>query len=428
MLVEARSALSAHSGASGLDLLPREKLSVFVVSYNRASMLRTCLMALGFADEIIVVDKSSTDDSPAVAASLADRVISVPWSPTVEETRAFALSQCSHEWVLCLDDDECLSPEAVLFIDAELRAPRADIYFLPLRHYILGRHDERAYYWPETHPRLFHRDCVTFTNTVHAGIVRRSDQSFTVPAQGGVCIHHLSHHDVAEWIDKTNRYTSRPDRARPASGERDLTLFAHQRIDFWISRTQLDDGDDYPAAVALLRAVYEMVDRLKVWEETAGPGGDLLFPRIRRRLEVAYADRLAPLRREHHAPVVEQVAPRADGAEDAAVARLHRTVAALRSALAAAEAEREEAGRAWEEQRQAARRVSEAELEAARREWERQREIEREAAAEQLEGVRAELAALRASTFWRLTGPIRGLLSRHPGLARLGRHALRRAQ
>ena len=116
----------------------RQKLSVFVVSYNRAPMLRTCLMALGFADEIIVVDKSSTDDSPAVAASLADRVISVPWSPTVEETRAFALSQCSHDWILCLDDDECLSPEAVLFIDAELRAPRADIYFLPLRHYILG--------------------------------------------------------------------------------------------------------------------------------------------------------------------------------------------------------------------------------------------------------------------------------------------------
>ena len=40
----------------------------------------------------------------------------------VEETRGFALSQCSHDWILCLDDDECLSPEAVLFIDAELRA------------------------------------------------------------------------------------------------------------------------------------------------------------------------------------------------------------------------------------------------------------------------------------------------------------------
>ena len=154
-----RTATTAGSG--------RAKLSAFVVSYNRAALLRTCLKALAFADEVIVVDKSSTDDSLAVAEQLADRVISVPWSPTVEETRGFALAQCTHEWVLCLDDDECLGPEAVLAIDRELHAPRADIYFLPLRHYILGRHEERAYYWPELHPRLFRRGSISFRATVH---------------------------------------------------------------------------------------------------------------------------------------------------------------------------------------------------------------------------------------------------------------------
>lgn len=180
----------------------REKLSVFVISYNRSPLLRACLSALAFADEIVVVDKSSTDDSVAVAAELADRVLTVPWSPTVEETRGFALAQCSHEWVLYLDDDECLSPEAVIFIDAELRAPRADIYVIPLRHYILGRHDERAYYWPEAHARLFRRAAVSFRETVHAGIVPLSERRFEVPVETGACIHHLSHRDTAEWIAK----------------------------------------------------------------------------------------------------------------------------------------------------------------------------------------------------------------------------------
>src|SRR3954469_17702893 len=110
----------------------REKISAFVVSYNRAAVLGTCLRALRFADEIIVVDKFSTDDSFAVAGELADRVFTVPWSPTVEETRMFALSKCSHDWILFLDDDECLSPEAARFIQSELEAPRADVYALPL--------------------------------------------------------------------------------------------------------------------------------------------------------------------------------------------------------------------------------------------------------------------------------------------------------
>ena len=84
----------------------REKLSAFVITHNRASMLESCLRAVSFADELIVIDKSSTDGSAAVAARHADRVEVVPWSPTVEETRVFALSLCRHEWILFLDDDE----------------------------------------------------------------------------------------------------------------------------------------------------------------------------------------------------------------------------------------------------------------------------------------------------------------------------------
>ena len=116
-----------------------------------------------------MVDKSSTDDTAAIAAQHADRVITVPWSPTVEETRAFAVAQCTHDWIICLDDDECLSVEAIRFIQAELAAPRADVYGLLQRHYILGTHDEAAYYWPEYQISLFRRGAVTFSATVHGG-------------------------------------------------------------------------------------------------------------------------------------------------------------------------------------------------------------------------------------------------------------------
>jgi hypothetical protein len=258
----------------------REKVSAFVISFNRAAVIGTCLRALRFADEVIVVDKSSTDATPVIAARHADRVITVPWSPTVEDTRAFALAQCAHDWIVFVDDDECLSPEAAQYIQAELAAPRADIYRLPRRDYILGTHDERAYYWPEHHIRFFRRGAVEFNDTVHAGIVPHSDRVLVVAADTGVCIHHLSHQDVAQWIEKTNRYTSCLDRARVAHSGADLIGFAHARIDHWIGRTHDATPGGYPAAVALLRAIYDLIDRLKVWEEERGLDGTALFRQV----------------------------------------------------------------------------------------------------------------------------------------------------
>lgn len=260
--------------------MSRPKISAFVIAYNRAPILGTCLRALAFADELIVIDKSSTDASRAIAEAHADQVLTVPWTPTVEETRTLALSLCRHEWILFMDDDECLSPEAAQHILTELENPGAEIYEFPLRHYILGQHDERAYYWPERHVRLFRRGAVSFSRTVHAGIVRHSDRVTHFSTEDGVCIHHLSHTDVAGWIEKTNRYTSRPDRAGIKAGSEGFAAFAHQQIDHWMARSADTTPDGYPAAVALLRALYDMVDALKTWEIDRGLNGTALFQQI----------------------------------------------------------------------------------------------------------------------------------------------------
>jgi hypothetical protein len=266
----------------------RGKLSAVVVAYNRASLIATCLRGLGFADEVIVIDKSSTDETREIAAPYADRVITVPWSPTVEETRAFAVAQCTHDWIICLDDDECLSIEAIRFIQAELAAPRADVYGLLQRHYILGTHDEAAYYWPEHQIRMFRRGAVTFNGTVHDGIEVHSDNVLRVTADTGVAIHHLSHRDVAQWVEKTNRYTSRLDRERMTDDGRSLARFAHDRIDHWLSQTRDASPGEYPEAVAVLRATYDLVDRLKTWEEERGVDPAIEFQRICSCLDAGY--------------------------------------------------------------------------------------------------------------------------------------------
>src|ERR1051326_7949873 len=263
----------------------REKLSAFVITYNRAPLLETCLRSASFADEIIVVDKSSNDDSVEIATRYADRVEVVPWSPTVEETRAFALSLCRNDWILCLDDDEILAPPSGPYIRGNLDSWNADILAVPYRHYILGVHDERAYYWPETRHCLFRKGAIEFIPTVHGGVALQSDRIIRIPSESGACIHHLSCSDVASWIERTNRYTSRADRIRAAEENTDLIRFAHDRIDYWSKRTDDASCDDYPTAVALLRAIYDMVDRLKAWEAERGIDGAALLRAARYALD-----------------------------------------------------------------------------------------------------------------------------------------------
>ena len=158
-------------------------ISGFVVAYNRAALLGTCLRSLRFVDELIVIDKSSTDGSPRIARRYADRVITVPWSPTVEETRGFALEQCRHDRIVFLDDDEMLSPEAIAYLHALREDDAPDAVALPLRHWILGAFDADAYYWPEHHLRFFRKGAVTFGPLVHGGIDVHTDRVVQVPAE-----------------------------------------------------------------------------------------------------------------------------------------------------------------------------------------------------------------------------------------------------
>ena len=265
-----------------------ERISGFVVAYNRAELLATCLRSLRFVDELIVIDKSSTDDTPRVARRYADRVITVPWSPTVEETRSLALHECRHDWIAFLDDDEMLSPAAIEYLRAPRGADAPEVIALPRRHWILGRFDAAAYYWPEHQVRFFRRGAVTFGPVVNGGVAVHSDRIEQVPAASACYTEHLSHVDTAQWIERTNRYTSQPARVGADADGAGLIDFAHRSIDQWVARSHQTNRNDYPAVVALLRAIYDMVDVIKAWETVQGIDGAALFQARCGELNLAY--------------------------------------------------------------------------------------------------------------------------------------------
>lgn len=258
----------------------RPRLSSVVITYNRIDVVETCLRSARFADELIVVDKGSTDGTAQVGRRMADKFIPVPWSPTVEETRSEATALAGNSWILSLDDDECLNGRAIEAVMSAIENPQGSIYYFPMRHHVIGRHDERAHYWPEYRPALFRRGAIEFSSVVHGGVHPVATDTVTIPPESGAAIMHLSHKDAATWIEKTNRYTSRPDRVgRGGAGdmtpERIVALMQN-----WLSKVPPDDPSGYLTAASALRGLYDVVDAIKRWEVEQPKSGAELFAEI----------------------------------------------------------------------------------------------------------------------------------------------------
>lgn len=251
-------------------------LSAVVVTYNRRDVVETCLMAARFCEELIVIDKGSTDGTAEIGQQFADIFRSVTWTPTVEGSRADAVALASGEWILLLDDDECLNSAALEFIHDFIKNPLASICYIPIRHYVMGKHDPHAYYWPEYRGSLFRRGALEFSDCVHAGVKSTTDDVYYIPSDSGPAIEHLSHESAAVWLEKTNRYTSQSNRAGTAvAGDVNPTRIL-ELMQSYLNKVPHDDNG-YLAGAAALRGLYDVVDAIKHWESSQSIDGAEAF-------------------------------------------------------------------------------------------------------------------------------------------------------
>lgn len=97
-------------------------LSVAIITKNEAHRIEACLSSVAFADQIVVLDSGSTDDTVAIARRLGAEVEQTPDWPGFGPQKNRALARCRHRWVLSLDADEQLSPALAEEILLVLRA------------------------------------------------------------------------------------------------------------------------------------------------------------------------------------------------------------------------------------------------------------------------------------------------------------------
>ena len=146
-------------------------LSVIVITKNESAHIGSCLQSVSWADEIIILDSGSDDDTVEKCRQYTDNIFITDW-PGFGIQKQRALDKAKGEWVLSIDADEVVTTELRKEIEKALRQEQFHGYDIPRLSTYCGKQIRHGGWWPDHVLRLFRRNAGYFTDSVvHERIV-----------------------------------------------------------------------------------------------------------------------------------------------------------------------------------------------------------------------------------------------------------------
>jgi len=241
-------------------------VSVTVITHNEAANIAAALESVSWADEIIVIDAESADDTAEIARRFTQKVVVRPWPGYVAQ-KNFAAEQATHDWVFSLDADERVSPALAAEIRNVLeREPPNAGYRVPRVTFHLGRWIRSTDWYPDYQLRLYDRRRARWTGR----LVHES-----VKADGPVGrlrndLQHYAYRDLSHHLQSMDRYTTLAAQQMFEDGRRAgwFDVLIHSRLAFFrnfIVRGGFRDGMA-GLIVSLMNSYYVSLKFAKLWE------------------------------------------------------------------------------------------------------------------------------------------------------------------
>lgn len=179
------------------------KLSVAIITKNSEKTIKKCVSSALFADEVVVVDSGSEDNTIQICKNLGCKILQKEWMGFGKQ-KQFAVDNCKNEWVFVLDSDEVITKELQDEILSILKSPKYKGYKVARLNYFFDKPIYHCGLYPDHTIRLFDKNFGKFSSDeVHEKIVIDGDV--------GVLKHHMLHFaydSIEEFIEKQNRYSS----------------------------------------------------------------------------------------------------------------------------------------------------------------------------------------------------------------------------
>jgi glycosyltransferase involved in cell wall biosynthesis len=233
-------------------------LSVIIIVKNEQASIRRCLESFKWADEIIVLDSGSTDDTVSICREYTAHVQQTDW-PGFGPQKNRALERATGDWILSLDADEWVTPELRREIERAVAQPQdVSAFRLPRLSSFCGRFMRHSGWWPDHVVRLFRRGAARFSDdAVHERVI--------VNGTTGTLREPLMHEtfvDLDELITKMNNYSTLSAQDMQRAGRRAGLPLAVARAAWAFVRTYilragfLDGREGFMLAVATAEGTY----------------------------------------------------------------------------------------------------------------------------------------------------------------------------
>jgi glycosyltransferase involved in cell wall biosynthesis len=178
-------------------------LSVIIITKNEGAHIGSCLQSVLWADEIIVLDSGSEDNTVEICKKYTDSVFTTDW-PGFGIQKQRALDKAKGDWVLSIDADEIVTAELRMEIEKALQQEQFNGYDIPRLSSYCGRQIRHGGWRPDYVLRLFRRNAGYFTESVvHERIVVQGEiGQLTSPLLHGAFV------SLDEVLHKVNYYSS----------------------------------------------------------------------------------------------------------------------------------------------------------------------------------------------------------------------------
>jgi (heptosyl)LPS beta-1,4-glucosyltransferase len=182
------------------------KLSAVLITKNAGEDFERCLQSLTFADEIVVLDSGSTDNTLAIAKRAGARIFTSQAWPGFGTQRQHAQQYAQGEWVFWVDVDEVVSDELALAVQAAIDdTPVNTVFEVSRLSWFFGRFIRHSGWYPDHIVRLYRRTEFAYNDAlVHEKVHCDGAQ---VKKLSGELLHYTAT-DFQDYLSKSVRYAA----------------------------------------------------------------------------------------------------------------------------------------------------------------------------------------------------------------------------
>ena len=191
------------------------KLSVVIVAKNESANIYDCVKSAAFADEILVVDSGSTDQTINLAKSAGARILKKKWMGYGPQQN-IGINASKGDWIFSLDADERISAKLANDIIQAIKEDIFYVYKVPRKSLFVSKFMDYSGWQPDYTKRLFKKGFAKFTeHEVHAHLSTK----YKIGKLENPIIH-FSYRDLESVINKMNLYSTGGARDNLKSGKK----------------------------------------------------------------------------------------------------------------------------------------------------------------------------------------------------------------